>query len=141
MNKKENQELKRRMKAWVFDHANEMIEELNMERSAAFRQAYLVYDLLEKLGEGIVAFEYKKKDGTLRRALGTLCKGVSAKYDAYEYKDKEKRDCYPRLEYAYWDLDREAYRSFSMERVVRIIGVSIPNKREQTKNHDLIEFV
>ncbi len=141
MNKKENQELKRRMKAWVFDHANEMIEELNMERSAAFRQAYLVYDLLEKLGEGIVAFEYEKKDGTSRRALGTLCKGVSAKYDAYEYKDKEKRDCYPRLEFAYWDLDRESFRSFSMERVVRIIGVSIPNKREQTKNHDLIEFV
>lgn len=140
MNKKENQELKRRMNAWVFDHANEMIEELNMERSAAFRQAYLVYDLLEKLGEGVVAFEYEKKDGTSRRALGTLCKGVSAQYDAYEYKDKEKRDCYPRLEFAYWDLDRAMFRSFSIERVIGIIEVTILNNREST-NHELIEFV
>lgn len=140
MNKKENQELKRLKNAWVFDHANEMIEEFNMERSAAFRQAYLVCDLLEKLGEGVVAFEYKKKNGDERRALGTLCKGILAQYDAYEYKNKDKRDCYPKLEFAYWDLDREAYRSFSIERVIGIIEVTILNNREST-NHDLIEFV
>lgn len=115
------------MKRWVFDHAYAMMDEFNMNRSEAFRQAYLVKDLLDALGQGIVVFEYEKKDGSVRRALGTLCKGVSAEYDAYEYKekDKENRDCYPKLDIPYWDLDRQAYRNFSAARLVKIIEVVI----------------
>ena len=144
MNKKENQELKRLKNAWVFDHANEMIEELNMERSAAFRQAYLVCDLLEKLGEGIVAFEYEKKDGTQRRALGTLCKGIDPatptkppRGEASVTPPRGRRRGVDSLNFTYWDLEKKGFRTFSAARLVKIIAVAIPNYRE----HDLIEFV
>ena len=141
MNKKENQELKRLKNAWVFDHANEMIEEFNMERSVAFRQAYLVYDLLEKLGEGVVAFEYEKKDGTSRRALGTLCKGIDPVFDAYVYKNDVKTNQHAEsLNFTYWDLKKKGFRTFSAARIVKIIAVAIPNYREH-ENHELIEFV
>jgi len=149
---KEKQEQKKLMNRWVFDHAYAMMEEFNMNRSDAFRQAYLVWDLVDALGQGIAVFEYEKKDGSLRKAKGTLCKGVSDGYDAYEYKekDKENRDCYPKLDIKYWDLDREAFRNFSVARVVMIHGVVIKSApagqkldkiEPQNDQNDLIEFV
>jgi len=106
------------MNRWAFDHAYAMIEEFNMGRSEAFRQAYLVRDLIEALGQGEVVFQYKKQDGELREARGTLCRGISAVYDAYEYKtDGQDGSKYPKLEITYWDLDREAFRSFSIARL------------------------
>ena len=127
MNKKNNQEEKDLMKRWVFDHAYAMIEELNMGRSEAFRQAYLVRELLVALGQGEVVFEYVKKNGDERKARGTLCKGISEKYDAYKYKDKVNRDGYGKLDIAYWDLDKEGFRNFSIANVKGIVEVTIKN--------------
>ena len=127
---KEKQEQKKLMNRWVFDHAYAMMEEFNMNRSDAFRQAYLVWDLVDALGQGIAVFEYEKKDGSLRKAKGTLCKGVSAEYDAYEYKtDSLDNDKYPNLEIKYWDLDKEAFRAFSAARLVSIIEVVLWNRK------------
>jgi hypothetical protein len=141
MNKKENQELKRRMKAWVFDHANEMIEELNMERSAAFRQAHLVRELLEKLGQGKVCFQYRKQDESEREAFGTLRAGIDPVFDAYVYKNDVKTNQHAEsLNFTYWDLKKKGFRTFSAARIVKIIAVAIPNYREH-ENHELIEFV
>ena len=115
------------MNRWVFDHANAMIEELNMDRSEAFRRAHLARELVAALGQG------------------TLCKGVSEKYDAYEYKtDSHDKDKYSKLDIPYWDLDKEAFRNFSAARVVGIHGVVIPNYRENNGLNGLnglIEFV
>ena len=141
MKKSKNQEEKDLMKQWVFDYANAMIEEFNMNRSEAFRQAHLARELDEALGQGIVVFEYVKKDGSSRLAQGTLCKGVSEKYDAYEYKkDSHDKDKYPKLDIPYWDLDKEVFRNFSVARVVIIHGVVIPSFRENV-DQELIEFV
>ena len=132
------------MKRWVFDHANAMMEEFNMKRSDAFMQAYLVRDLLDALGQGIAVFEYEKKDGSLRKAKGTLCKGVSDGYDAYEYKtDSLDNDKYPKLDISYWDLDKEAFRTFSVANVKRIVEVVIKgkSKNKDREFHELIEFI
>ena len=136
------QELLRLKRAWVFDHANEMIEEFNMGRSEAFRQAYLVHDLLEALGQGVVTFRYEKKDGNDRLARGTRCRGISERYDNYHYGDdpRKKEDPYPWLDIPYWDLDKQSFRSFSIEKLEEIVSVSIPNYRENNE-HELIEFV
>ena len=129
------------MNRWVFDHANAMIEEFNMDRSEAFRRAHLARELVAALGQGIVVFEYEKQDGSTRLAQGTLCKGVSEKYDAYEYKkDSHDKDNYPKLDIPYWDLDKEVFRNFSVARVVSIHGVVIPSFRENV-DQELIEFV
>ena len=140
MKKSKNQEEKDLMKRWVFDYANAMIEEFNMNRSEAFRQAHLARELDEALGQGIVVFEYVKKDGSSRLAQGTLCKGVSEKYDAYEYKtDSHDKDKYSKLDIPYWDLDKEAFRNFSVVNVKRIVEVVIKSKNQNSP--DLIEFV
>ena len=118
---------------WVFDHAYAMIDEFNISRKEAFTKAHLARELLEALGQGVVVFEYEKKDGTLRQARGTLCRGISEKYDAYEYKtDSHGNDEYPKLDIAYWDLEKEAFRNFSMVNVKRIVDI---------KDSTLIEFV
>ena len=67
---REQQSLENR---WAFDLANRLIAEHDMTRKEAFKQAFLVRDLLGKLGMGVVTFEYTKQDGTLREARGTLC--------------------------------------------------------------------
>ena len=140
MNKKNNQEEKNLMNRWVFDHAYAMMDEFNMNRSEAFRRAHLARELVEALGQGIVVFEYEKKDGTLRLARGTLCKGISEKYDAYEYKtDSHEKDKYSKLDIPYWDLDKEAFRNFSVVNVKRIVEVVIKSKNQNSP--DLIEFV
>ena len=141
MNKKNNQEEKNLMNRWVFDHAYAMMDEFNMNRSEAFRRAHLARELVVALGQGVVTFQYEKKNGEERRARGTLCKGVSDEYDAYEYKekDKENRDNYSKLDIPYWDLDKEAFRNFSVVNVKRIVEVVIKSKNQNSP--DLIEFV
>ena len=151
MKKRKNQEEKDLMKRWVFDHAYAMMDEFNMNRSEAFRRAHLACELVEALGQGIVVFEYVKQDGSSRLAQGTLCKGVSEKYDAYEYKtDSHDNDKYSKLDIPYWDLDKEAYRNFSVARIVKIYGVVIKSAPAGQKldkiepkigQNDLIEFV
>ena len=47
---------------------------------------------------------------------------------------KRERD-YDRTDFAYWDWDKQTFRAFRAENVVRICAVSIPNYRE-TENDD-----
>ena len=144
---KKEKTTKQLLGAWVCDLANRLINdsETPMTQSEAFRRAHLARELVAALGQGIVVFEYVKKDGSPRLAQGTLCKGVSEKYDAYEYKtDSHDKDKYSELDIPYWDLDKEAFRNFSVARVVGIHGVVIPNYRENNglnRLNGLIEFV
>lgn len=94
-----------------------------MTRRGAFQQAYLLRDLMKALGRGVVHFVYETKDGERREARGTLCHGVSAAYDAYVFKqddDDLRRANLGGLNYVYWDLEREAFRSFSAERLMEV---------------------
>ena len=116
---------------WVFDLAHRLMEESDFDRSKALKQAHLVCELLGHLGFGVVTFEYMKQDGTLRTARGTLCHGISEAFDNYEYKtDLTEKDYDTQLTFTYWDLDREAFRTFRADNVVRICAVSIPNYRD-----------
>ena len=117
-------EIMRLMRRWVFDLAHVLMNDECMGRSEALRQGYLAGKLLEALGRGEVRFVYEKKDGTLREARGTLCHGISEAFDNYEYKtDLTENDFDTQLTFTYWDLDREAFRTFSAERIKGIIEV------------------
>ena len=117
---------------WVFEQANRLMAEEDMSRKVAFRQANLTKELLGHLGQGVVTFEYKKQDGTLRTARGTLCQRLMPQSEADKVERHEKREPdYYRLAYAYWDWDKKAFRSFRADKVVRICAVSIPNYRER----------
>ena len=123
---RERQSLENR---WVFDLAHRLMEESDFDQSKAFKQAYLVLELLGHLGFGVVTFEYMKQDGTLRTARGTLCQRLMPQQETDAKKQGKPRD-YDRMDFAYWDWDRKAFRAFRAENVVRICAVSIPNYRE-----------
>ena len=125
---REQQSLENR---WTFDLAHRLMEEAEFDQSKAFKQAYLVLELLGHLGLGVVTFEYVKSDGTLRTARGTLCQRLMPQQetDTEDRKEGKPRD-YDRMDYAYWDWDKKAFRAFRADHVVRICAVSIPNYRE-----------
>ena len=116
----------RLLKRWVFDLSNVLIDE-GWPRKEAFKQAYLCLRLLVYLGLGTVEFEYYKKDGTVRRARGTLCKGVSKDFDYYEYK-KVHQKMNPFNVFTYYDLDATGFRTFDATRLRRIIETTIKCK-------------
>ena len=131
MCKNNSKETRQLMNRWAFILANRLMDEENVSRKVAFRQAKLTLDLLDALGQGIVSFHYTKQDGTKREARGTLRHGISEAFDNYEYKtDLTEKDYDTQLTFTYWDLDREAFRTFRADNVVRICAVSIPNYRE-----------
>jgi hypothetical protein len=63
-----------------------LCDEHDMSKSSAMELAHLTRELLQRLGEGRVWFRYRKEDGTIREAVGTLCPGISDKFDRYEVK-------------------------------------------------------
>lgn len=111
---------------WTLDLANQLIDE-GRTRKAAFKQAHLTRRLMECLGMGTVVFEYEKKDGSVRRARGTLCKGISKDFDHYEYKT-EQHKARPFDVFTYYDLDAPGFRTFSATKLVRIIETVIKSK-------------
>ena len=119
----EQEVTQRMMDRWTVELANWLMNEKDMERREAFLKAHLVRRLLDGLGQGVVVFQYRKENGEIRQARGTLCPGVSEDFDHYEYK-RDDSEAFQRADergvYVYFDLDRNAFRSFA---AWRLIGV------------------
>ena len=115
---------------WAFDLAYRLMETYSISRKEAFSKAYLALDLLIELGRGEVHFTYLKQDDTLREARGTLCHGISEQFDNYEYKSETTPGADDSLNFCYWDLDAEGFRSFAVVRLKEISGVVIPKRQE-----------
>ena len=114
-----DEQVRRLSNRWVFDCANRLMTDEGLARKRAFQQAAKAYHLLEKLGKGEVNFEYLKVNGELRKARGTLCKGVSETFDNYEFKGG-KPDV-PMTDFGiivYFDLDVEEFRSLHIRNLV-----------------------
>ena len=120
--KSSSQVLQTLLRKWAFYFANRLMNEYNLTRKAAFKQAFLTLKLMDALGRGEVRFVYEKQDGTLREARGTLCHGISEAFDNYKYKtDVTDNDRDTGTNLTYWDLDREAFRSFSVLKLKEIM--------------------
>ena len=116
-------ESRRMMSSWTLELANWLMSEKDLERREAFLKAHLVRRLLDGLGQGVVVFQYRKENGEIRQARGTLCPGVSEDFDHYEYK-RDDSDAFSRADergvYVYFDLDRRAFRSFAAWRLINV---------------------
>ena len=116
-------ESRRMMSSWTVELANWLVNEKDLERREAFLKAHLVRRLLDGLGQGVVVFQYRKENGEIRQARGTLCPGVSEDFDHYEYK-RDDSDAFSRADergvYVYFDLDRNAFRSFATWRLINV---------------------
>ena len=119
----EQKEAHRMMDRWTVELANWLVNEKDMERREAFQRAHLARRLLDSLGQGVVVFQYRKENGEIRQARGTLCPGVSEDFDHYEYK-RDDSDAFSRADergvYVYLDLDRRAFRSFATWRLINV---------------------
>lgn len=72
--------------------------------------------LRKLLKAGVVEFTYKKKDGSLRKAKGTLKKSLLPELDNDdENKRKTNDDCF-----VYYDLKRDDYRCFLKKNFIEI---------------------
>ena len=105
--------------------ANFLVNKRGFDRSKAFKCAHAIYRLTNELAKGLLEFSYMKDDGTLRHARGTLCDGVSDRFDEWKRKQAEKpkdkkakAKTRPREIITYWDLDKEGFRSFRADRLM-----------------------
>ena len=78
---------RRELTCWL---ANFLVNKRGFDRSKAFKCAHAIYRLTNELAKGLLEFSYMKDDGTLRHARGTLCDGVSDRFDEWKRKQAEK---------------------------------------------------
>ena len=116
---------KKQKRKVICEQANFLVYKRGFDRSNAFKCAHAFYRLAEWLAKGLVAFTYMKDDGSIRHAHGTLCDGVSEKFDEWKRKQAEKpkdkakepKDSVKHV-VKYWDVDKEAFRSFKAENLL-----------------------
>ena len=72
-----------------------------------------VEDLKQMLHNGIVSFEFIKKDGSVRQAKGTL---VAEHLPALKENDKSRKPSENVV--VYFDMDKKSWRSFVKESFV-----------------------
>ena len=73
-------------------------------------------EFIEKLQKNIIVFRYKKRDGSIRKAEGTL----HPKYLPPAKSDKEF--IRPEYQIVYYDLDKKSWRSFRSFEFVEILS-------------------
>ena len=86
-----------------------LISQIHQETRATLIPKILIVDMVMSLSEGPVEFEYLKKDGSKRHALGTTNK-VCIRSDGAE--PKGEREPYDNGYVRYYDLEKNAWRQF-----------------------------
>ena len=75
-------------------------------------------DLKKALNEGIVLFEFIKKDGSLRHARGTTCPDLVPSDDTPKNKrTPEQQALYDRQTIAFYDIDKKGWRSMRIDTI------------------------
>ena len=75
-----------------------------------------VSDLKQALNEGVVLFEFIKKDGTLRHARGTTCPDLIPTDNMPQNKRTPAQQAlYAQQTVAFYDIDRKDWRSMRID--------------------------
>ena len=83
-----------------------------MSISEALKLAWKAIKLKAEMAKGVVTFKFRKANGEIRTAVGTLKSGMVN----YQPKGTGGKPCYSTV--AYWDLERDAFRSFSIANLI-----------------------
>lgn len=94
--------------------------------SESLKKAWQLYKLNKDLHKGEVVFYFEKKDGSIRKAVGTL------KID-YTFKTESQPN--PKI-FTYFDVEAGAFRSFKVENFIMIERhiAPVPPKRQVIRN-------
>ena len=73
-------------------------------------------ELRQMMKEGKVTFQYKKKDGSVREAVGTLKPELIT-------KKSQGGPCYPKeVGYSvYWDVEKDNFRVYSESQLIGVV--------------------
>lgn len=93
--------------AWQFVKRN------GFELSEALKQAWQVFKLKKQMLKGIVKFYYKKVDGSIREAYGTLKSELMPAIDT----SNDRRLKNPTVQ-VYFDTERQEFRCFKVANVL-----------------------
>ena len=91
-------------RAWAIYH------ETGEQFSVCLSRAWAAYRLIKNMTKGKVSFSFKKKDGSLRKAVGTLS-GINYTPSAREIKEHFKS-------ISYFDVEKQAWRSFKTQNLI-----------------------
>lgn len=73
----------------------------------ALKKAWRAYKLKAQMALGVVSFTFRKTNGEIRKALGTLASNL------YQYEYKGTGYSSPANCIRYWDVEKKAFRSFT----------------------------
>ena len=77
-----------------------------------------INDLKNALYEGLVIFEFVKKDGSLRHARGTTCPDLIPADDTPKGKRTPLQQAlYDRQTVAFYDIDKKSWRSMRIDTI------------------------
>lgn len=84
-------------------------------------KAYEVMLLESEMLKRAVKFQFRKKSGEVRDAVGTRNLEMMIQEDGkrYEFKTEGKPECPTTL--GYWDLDKKAWRSFVLTSFIGLV--------------------
>ena len=80
--------------------------------SEALKLAWKAIKLKAAMAKGVMEFTFRKANGEIRKAIGTL----QPEFINYESKGTTRQPCSSTV--AYWDLERHAFRSFSIASLI-----------------------
>lgn len=100
--------------------------EINEGKSSKNCKKVSLSVLRNMLKKGMVKFEYKKKDGTIRKAEGTLNKSLIPEIDKEEGAETD----FPKECFGYYDLKKDDWRMFLRD---NFIGILIEKNKKDKK--------
>lgn len=99
-----------------FEDASRLDESMSQSQKKEF---------YERLNNEKVHFEFRKKDGTVREAYGTLMKDYlpspAHSYDTRSSAREKMKRAFPEDSVLYFDLEKNSFRSFKMQNFLKYI--------------------
>lgn len=106
---------KKSFRVRVFKYANQLYKTTGLMWSECLRKAWAIYRLAKQMRVGVARFIYKKKDGSIREAYGTLTNLPAGVTGGRKTKPSYKT-------FAYFDTERNAFRCFCVENFIAVVA-------------------
>ena len=78
--------------------------------------------LQEKMMEQAVKFQFKKKDGSIRDAVGTLCRKLMKQEDGTLWEPKGESKPEPATVIRFFDCEKGLWRSFTATEFIGLVA-------------------
>ena len=84
-----------------------------------FQLMVLIDELKKRMKDEVAHFTFRKKDGTVRQAYGTRVSEVIVRYEGALLPPEKQRQCTGST-FPYFDIEKQAWRSFRVESLMDI---------------------